>query len=243
MSALDHLIELRRRFIASLLAFIACFALAIAFYKPLIGLFTGQFERIESGLGSRLFANSIAEGFIVQLQASAIAALIVSLPFHLVNAVQFIFPALKRKTRRIVSICLGASFVLAVLGAYLAYFRIIPFSIGFLLDSRFVPKDVGILLNYQKSITYVLAFMLWTIITFQAPLALEILLALDILERRAVFRASRYVIIVIFIVAAVVTPSVDPISQCAIAVPLIALFFLVLFIARLFRLGEGREEG
>jgi sec-independent protein translocase protein TatC len=160
MSMLDHLNELRRRFIASLLVFGISFIIALVFYSRLIKLFTDQ------------FANFIAEGFLVQLQTSAIAALIISLPFHLVNICQFIFPALHAKTRTIVSIGLVISFFLSVLGAYIAYFQIIPFSIRFLTISMFIPADVGILLNYQKSITYVLSFMLWTIITFQAPLVL-----------------------------------------------------------------------
>jgi Sec-independent protein secretion pathway component TatC len=243
MSALDHLIELRRRFIASLFAFVACFIIALAFYGRIIGLITAQFERIEASLGgAKLFANSIAEGFLVQLQASAIVALIVSLPFHLVNMSQFIFPALGARMRKIVSICLVASFALAFIGANIAYFQIIPFSIRFLTDAAFIPRDVGVLLNYQKSISYVLSFLLWTILTFQTPLVLELLLALNVLKRRAVFHASRYIIVLIFIVAAIVTPSVDPISQCAIAAPLILLYFLVLLIAKVFKLGEAGEE-
>lgn len=239
MTALEHLIELRRRFIGSLLAFLVCFVLALVFYDRIIGLFTVQFERIENSLGAKLFANSIAEGFLVRLQASAIVALIASIPFHLVNARQFIFPAFGNKVRRIASIGMIVSFILALVGAYVAYFRIIPFSIRFLTNSAFFPDAVGVLLNYQKSISYVLAFLLWAIITFQAPLVLEILLALNILNRRAVFRASRYVIILVFVIAAVVTPSVDPLSQCMIAVPLVVLYFLVILVAKIFGLGDA----
>jgi sec-independent protein translocase protein TatC len=242
MSMLDHLNELRRRFIASLLVFGISFIIALVFYSRLIKLFTDQFERIENVLGAKLFANFIAEGFLVQLQTSAIAALIISLPFHLVNICQFIFPALHAKTRTIVSIGLVISFFLSVLGAYIAYFQIIPFSIRFLTNSMFIPADVGILLNYQKSITYVLSFMLWTIITFQAPLVLEILLALNLLNRKRVFHASRYIIVGTFVIAAIITPSVDPLSQCAIALPIIVLYFIVILIAKIFRFGEGQGK-
>lgn len=241
MTVLDHLVELRRRFFVSLLSFLVCFILAIVFYGKIIALFTDQFSMIENSLGLKLFANSIAEGFLVQLQASAIVGLIASLPVHVVNLVQFIFPALSRKTRTVVVIGLVASFLLALLGAYIAYFQIIPFSIRFLTDAAFIPNGVGVLLNYQQSITYVLAFLLWSVITFQSPLVLEILLAMNVLKRRAVFRASRYVIVIIFVVSAIVTPSVDPVSQCAIALPLIVLYFLVILIAKIFKLGEGGE--
>jgi sec-independent protein translocase protein TatC len=242
MSVLDHLVELRRRFLVSLLSFLVCFVVALVFYDRIIALFTQQFESIRNSLGATLFANSIAEGFMVQLQAAAIVGLILSLPVHVINIVQFTFPGIGAKMRKVIAAGLVASFLLALLGAYIAYFQIIPFSIRFLTDAMFIPKDVGVLLNYQASITYVLAFLLWTIITFQSPLALEILLAMNILKRKAVFRASRYVIVIIFVIAAIVTPSVDPVSQCAIALPLVILYFLVILIAKIFRLGESGDE-
>lgn len=242
MGVLDHLVELRRRFMVSLVSFLVCFVLAIVFYEKIIALFIAQFESIQSELSAKLFAQSIAEGFLVQLKASAIFALIASAPIHLVNIAQFIYPALEPKLRRIISVGLVVSFLLAVLGAYIAYFQIIPFSIRFLTDAAFIPNGVGLLLNYQQSITYVLAFLLWTIITFQSPLVLEILLAAKVLDRRAVFRASRYVIVIIFVIAAIVTPSVDPISQCAIALPLIVLYFIVILVAKIFHLGERDED-
>jgi sec-independent protein translocase protein TatC len=238
MTILDHLQELRNRFIVSLLSFLGAAIVALVFYDTIIDLFTSQFESIQSGLGASLFSSSIAEGFIVQLKTAAISGLILSLPVHLVNAIAFIFPGIDKKYRRIIVACLVVSFFLAAFGAYLAYFRIIPFSIRFLTNSIFIPKRVGILLNYQQSTSYVLSFMLWAIITFQFPLVLEILLALKLLKRKAVFRAGRYVIVGIVVLSAVVTPSVDPVSQLSIALPLVVLFYAALLVAKLFKWGE-----
>jgi sec-independent protein translocase protein TatC len=239
MSILGHVMEFRRRLIASISVALICFIAAIVFYDKTVRLFTDQFSRIESTLGAKLFSNSITEGFLVQIRTSAIMAGLVSLPFHLVNIARFLFPALPAKSRRIVTAGLIGSFMLALLGAFIAYFQIIPFSIRFLAGSLYVPKDVGMMLNYQKSISYILTFIFWAVITFQTPLVLVILLALNILKRSAALRSSRYVIIVIFVIAAMVTPSVDPVSQCAIALPLIILYFVVILIAKIFKLGEG----
>ena len=238
MTILDHLGELRNRFIVSLLSFLGSAVIALIFYGTIIDLFTSQFESIQSGLGATLFSNSIAEGFLVQLKTAAISGLILSFPIHLVNMMGFIFPGIDRKYRRIIIIGLVTSFLLAAFGAYLAYFRIVPFSIRFLTNSIFIPKSVGILLNYQQSISYVLSFMLWAIITFQFPLVLELLLALKLLKRKAVFRSSRFVVVGIVVLSAVVTPSVDPVSQLSIALPLVILFYAALLVAKIFKWGE-----
>jgi len=239
MTILDHIAELRNRFFVSLMFFVVATIASLVFYRNIIDLFTVQFESIKSGLGMTLFANSIAEGFIVQLKTAAIFGVILSLPVHLINIIQFIFPGIDKKYRRIIVIGLIISFFLAALGAYLAYFRIIPFSINFLTNSVFIPKGVGVLLNYQQSIGYVLSFLLWAIITFQAPLILEILLALNVLKRKAVFKASRFVIVGIVVLAAVITPSVDPVSQLSIAAPLVILYFMAILVAKILRWGEG----
>lgn len=239
MTILDHIDELRKRFIGSLLAFLACTIVALVFYHQIISLFTAQFESIQNGMGATLFANSIAEGFLVQLKTAAIVGLIASLPVHLFNIIRFVFPGIDAKYRKVILAGLAASFVLAVFGGYLAYFRIIPFSIRFLTNSVFVPDGVGVLLNFQQGITYVLSFLLWAIITFQAPLVLEILLALNVLNRKAVLKSSRFVIVGIVVLAAVITPSVDPVSQLSIALPLVVLYFAALLFAKLFKWGEA----
>jgi len=239
MTILDHITELRNRVLVSLLFFVIGTVVAFIFYGKLIALFTVQFDSVKSGLDMTLFANSIAEGFLVQLKTAAIFGLIFSLPVHVINIVQFVFPGIDQKYHKIIVAGLLASFFLAAFGAYLAYFRIIPFSIRFLTNNIFIPNRVGVLLNYQQSIGYVLSFLLWTIITFQAPLVLEILLALNVLQRKAVLKASRYVIVGIVVLAAVITPSVDPVSQLAIAAPLVALYFLAILVAKIFKWGEA----
>ncbi|HOV93715.1 MAG TPA: twin-arginine translocase subunit TatC [Spirochaetales bacterium] len=238
MTVLDHINELRRRLLVSISAFLVCAVVALVFYRNLIGLFTTQFESLQNGLGAKLFANSIAEGFLVQLKTAGMFGLIFSLPVHVVNIVQFIFPAMDAKYHKVVVAGLVCSFFLAAFGAYIAYFRIIPFSIQFLTSKVFIPNQVGVLLNFQQSIDYVLSFLLWTIITFQAPIVLEILMAFGVLKRKALIHASRYAIVGIVTLAAIVTPSVDPVSQLSIAAPLVVLYFLAILMAKIFGWGK-----
>jgi sec-independent protein translocase protein TatC len=107
-----------------------------------------------------------------------------------------------------------------------------------LTNPRFLPQGVGVLLNYQTNVFYILTFMLWAVLALQMPLLMEILLALNILQRKQVLRASRYIVVFIFVISAIITPP-DVISQLGIALPLIFFYFLALLIAKIFKFGEG----
>ncbi|MCX7656109.1 MAG: twin-arginine translocase subunit TatC [Treponemataceae bacterium] len=238
MTFCEHLEELRRRIIVSLLVYTVLFVVFFLYYHNAISIFTDLFIPIPTELNSKLFVTTITEGFLVQLKVSATLALLGSLPFHLINIAQFVFPAFSKRTKVVISCSLLCSFVLAFLGAILSYRFIIPWSVRFFGSSFFLPNGVGILLNLKESISYVIAFIFWTTVVFQSPLIILVLLALNILSRRALFKASRFVIVLIFILAAVITPSVDPVSQCLIALPLIGLYGITLGVAKIFRLGE-----
>jgi sec-independent protein translocase protein TatC len=238
MPVLEHIRELRNSLMFSLVAYgIACIV-AFVFSKRIISIFTNQFTEVGSVVEKTLVVSSIAEGFIAQLKMTVFAGLIISLPVHIFGVIKFIFPGLTGRERRIVLSFLIFSFILIVLGAYLAYFKIVPLAIGFLTNPYFVPQNVGFLLNYQTNIFYVLSFILWAVLALQAPLLMEILLVLNVLKRKQVLRASRYIIVGIFILAAIITPP-DFISQLGVALPLLFFYFFALFIAKIFKFGEG----
>ena len=238
MPLLGHIRELRNKILWSLGAYIVCFIFAFIFSDKIIGLFTRQFGDVSSVVDHKLVVTTIVEGFTSQIKISAIAGLIFSLPVHVFNLLSFLFPGLERKQKRIILVFLCASFFLIIVGAYMAYFKIIPLVINFLTNPYFIPKGVGYLLNYQSNIFYIFSFILWCLIALQLPLVLEILLIMNVVDRKSVFKASRYIIVAIFVLSAIITPP-DFISQLGIAVPLIFLFFLVLLIAKIFKFGEG----
>ncbi|MDR3147472.1 MAG: twin-arginine translocase subunit TatC, partial [Treponema sp.] len=95
MSILGHVMELRRRLIASIFVLLICFILVLVFYDETVRLFIDRFARIETVLGAKLFSNAITEGFLVQIRTSAIVAVMVSLPFHLVNIARAAFEKLR----------------------------------------------------------------------------------------------------------------------------------------------------
>jgi sec-independent protein translocase protein TatC len=241
---LGHLAELRRRLIFSLAAMlaggIACFAL----YDPIIGFLEAPLSSVPAARGGAfLFVGTVFEAFLVKFKVAISAGFLATLPFHLFNIAAFVFPGLRKRERRILGWSLAAAAALAAAGFYFGYYRLIPAMIEVLTSPSFLPGRVDYLLGFEKNIFFVLGFILAVLVVFQLPLLLVILLALNVLSRKAVLAASRFVVVGIFALAAVVTPSPDMVSQLMLAIPLIALYFLAILAARIFRLGEGRCSG
>ncbi len=237
MPLLEHIRELRRRLLISLVFFAVCSFAAFFAFEGIVEVFLKQYAGIPSAGGANLYMTTIFEGFSVRVKLSFLAGLIFSLPVHFYNAVRFIFPGLLPREKRIFVVSLFASFILIAVSAYFSYFKLIPFSISFLTNKSFIPGDVGLLLNYGRNIFYVFSFILWSVVAFQSPIVLMVLMALGLVKRKTVFRLSRYVIVGIFVVAAAITPP-DFISQLAVALPLVLLYFLAILLARILRLGE-----
>jgi sec-independent protein translocase protein TatC len=240
MSFIDHLRELRRRIIVSMIAILCAAVVSYIFFDTIVAFLFKPFRQIEA-LSIRdeiLYINTIFEGFLVRLKVAILAGIVFSLPVHVFNIVKFVLPGLTQREKRIILVSLIVSFCLIVFSFYYGYFNVIPISIGFLSSSGFIPEDVGMLLNYGKNIFVIFQFLMITVILFQLPIVLEILMIMNVLSRRSLLKASRFIVVGIFVLAAIVTPP-DFVSQVSIALPLIGLFFLTILVARIFNFGKS----
>ncbi len=237
MPLLEHLKELRLRIFVSLFGIIAGSAVCFSFYDSFFSFLFQPFAVLEETMGERLFINFIYEGFLIKFKLSLIAGAVVSSPIHLFNILAFLFPGLKGKERWILGVCLVAAVLLSFLGFFYGYLYIIPISINFLTGSGFIPEGVGMILSFDKNIFYILRFLLGGILVFQLPIILEVLLIMNLVSRKQLLKVSRFVILGTFLLAALFTPP-DFVSQIAIAVPLLVLFFLALLIAYIFNFGK-----
>ena len=238
MPLLDHIREMRSLILLSLMGFLACFVAAFVMSDSIIQIFTRQFDSVKSAVASSLVVTTIIEGFSSQVKVAVYAGFILSSPLHAINILRFTFPMMSGRQRRTILLFLIASLALITLGSYISYFKIVPLAIAFLTNPYFVPKGVGYLLNYQANIFYVFSFILWSCLAFQLPLVMELLLMMNVLKRKTVFKASRFVIVGIFVFSAIITPP-DFISQLGVALPMILLYYLALLIAKIFKFGEA----
>ena len=168
----------------------------------------------------------------MKFKLSLILGAILSFPIHLFTFIYFVVPALKRREKWWLAIALLVSFLLVIGSLFISYSKIIPLMVSFLTTSGFVPTNVKVMLNFQSNISTILQFIIYTLLLFQLPILLEFLLALNIVSRKALWKASRYVILGTFILCAIVTPP-DIISQVGLALPLIGLYFVTILIAKI----------
>ncbi|MDC7220595.1 MAG: twin-arginine translocase subunit TatC [Spirochaetales bacterium] len=240
MPIFSHLKELRRCLIISAVALGLGFFLALPFYERIIEFLSVPLQGLTaSENGEILYITTLAEGFLVRLKISALAGLIISSPIHLFNTLSFVLPGLVKKEKQILLITLLCSLLLVLGSFFYSYSTIIPVSVVFLTGQGFIPHNTGMLLNFSGNIFYILQFILLTLLVFQLPIVLEILLMMNILKRKALFKFGRYVIVLFFLVAALLTPP-DFITQIGLALPMTVLYYLTLIIAKIFRFGEDK---
>ena len=234
---IGHITELRRRTLICLTGICIFSIVAYCFYNGLIKWLILPYSNLELPLSDILFVNALFEGFITKVKFSIYAGMVLSFPIIIYQVMRFIFPGLVKTERRIITICLLLSFILASASVYMTYFKLIPYSIQFLTGSQFIPDQIGVMLNFFQNVFFIFSLLVIACLVFQLPILMGALLYLNILKRDTLWSAGRYIILIIFIIAALITPP-DIITQISIALPMALLYYIVLLIAKLFHWGE-----
>jgi len=235
---IDHIRELRRRVIWSAAAIFIGTIVCYGFYDRIVDVLMAPFHVGRKEMAT-LYINSLFEGFATKVRFSIIAGVIITIPIHAYHLIRFVFPGLSGAEKRVLGWAIAASAILSLVSLYLGYFYFIPSAIEVLTGNDFIPDGVGLLLNFNQNIFYVINFLLYGMLTFQLPIVLEILLYLNIVSRRKLLKHTRAIVVVIFIISAIVTPTPDVINQLFIAVPLLLFYGMTLAIAYIFKFGEG----
>ncbi|OVE81559.1 twin arginine-targeting protein translocase TatC [bacterium M21] len=231
MSFFDHVIELRKRVVISVICLVVGIIVGLCTYKYYL-----PFILEPLGVDDLEF-HEVGESFKVMFRLSLYVGLVLSAPMHVYNVVAFIVPALSGRARRMLSIGLCASFLLTAMGVGMAYFYILPWAIDFFHSDSLNPMDVDFSVKITTAVMFAVNMLLGFAVLFQAPLILEILMAFNLVSRRSLLKWSRYAVVVIFVLSAIVTPQ-DIMSQIALSVPLIFLYFLAIVIAKICGFGE-----
>jgi sec-independent protein translocase protein TatC len=222
MSLLEHLEELRRRIVVSAaavgVAFLGCWALR----EPLAELLSRPIARLLPQ-GSRLVFLGITDPFVLYFKMAALAALFVASPVVFYQVWRFVAPALYRSEKRyaLPFVLLGTLFFAA--GGVFAYAVAFPFAVEYLLDlgSAFQP-----VITADRYFRFLLYAILGLGLMFELPVLIALLARLGIVTPGFLLRNFRWAVLLIFVAAAVLTPTPDVVNLCLFAVPTIALYLL-----------------
>jgi len=239
MSFLDHLEELRKRIINSLIAVGVAFGVCWWFADVLFKAVQRPINR--AGLTS-LVASTPTEGFNLELKLAAMAAVFLASPFVLGQVWLFIAPGLYRHERRYALPFIFFSSLLFVLGGLFGYFVAFPFALQFLLEWE---KNMGLtaLINASEYFDLFIMVELGLAIIFEIPAVIFVLSRIGLVNGPFLLRNTRYAILIAFIVAAVITPTTDIPNMMMMAGPMVLLYMLGVVVAFLFGKKRTREPG
>lgn len=230
---LDHLIELRNRLVRCVLALAVAFAVCFYFADEIFALLVHPLaEAFPPGQG-KLIYTKLYEAFFVEIKVALFAAFLVTFPIIANQLWAFVAPGLYLREKKAFLPFLIATPVLFAAGASLAYFVVMPMAWKFLLGFQGAAGDIPLeaLPAMGEYLDLVMHFIFAFGISFLLPVLLLLLNRAGIVSREQMAGARRYVIVGIFIIAAVITPP-DVVSQLVLAVPLILLFEISLLLMR-----------
>ncbi len=244
---LDHLIELRSRLIKCLLALVAAFAIGAYFAEDIFSLLVRPLtEAFPPGQG-RLIYTKLYEAFFVEIKVALFTAFLLAFPVIALQLWRFVAPGLYLQEKRAFLPFLFASPVLFAAGAALAYFLVMPLAFQFFLGYAGMTGglDVEALPAVGDYLDLVMRFILAFGVAFQLPILLLLLHRAGIVTREQLVSFRRYMLVISFLVAAVLTPP-DIISQFMLGVPLVLLYegslILILFTDRKNAKKKATEE-
>jgi len=239
MSFLDHLEELRKRLINSLIAIAVAFGVCWWFS---LGLFKAVSRPINLAGVSSLVASTPTEGFNLQLKLAVMAAIFLAAPFVLGQVWLFISPGLYKHERKYALPFIFFSSLLFVLGGLFGYFIAFPFALQFLIQWE---KDMGltVLINTSEYFDLFIMVELGLAVIFEIPAVIFVLSRIGLVSGPFLLRNTRYAILVSAVVAAVITPTTDIPNMMMMMVPMVGLYLLGVVVAYVFGKKRTREPG
>lgn len=224
MTLLEHLAELRNRLVKASIALLIATAISFIFADRLVDILT-----IPIGGREALESIDVTENIGVFMRVSLISGLVLAMPVIVYQSIRFIVPGLTREERRSLWIIVPSASLLFLTGVTFAYFVMlraaVPFLIGF-LDIPTQPRP-------KSYFGFVARLTFWIGVSFETPLILAFLARLGIVTPQFLKQNRKYSIVLIAVIAAAITPTIDPVNMLLVMVPLLLLYELGVLLSRL----------
>jgi len=230
----SHLVELRKRLIHSIICLSVLFVICYFFSEYIYGFLVEPYaEAVKNDeFNRRLIFTALQETFLTYLKVSFFAAFFITSPFLLIQIWKFIAPGLYSHEKKAIMPYLIVTPILFLLGGMLVYYLIMPLAIKFFLSFESLGTNTNLPIQLEAKVNEYLSLVMKLIfafgLSFQLPVVLSLLARVGMINSTFLKQRRKYVVVMIFAAAAILTPP-DPITQIGLAIPLLILYELSIF--------------
>lgn len=233
--AFEHLVALRNNVFRSVIVLAMATGLAFYFNTTILEFLA---RPMEGGMEA-LVAIDVTEPVGTVMRVSLLTGFLITFPYIAYQVWLFWAPGMLKRRNRITSLfAIPASVFLFYSGVLFAYFLLLPQALPFLLNFM----GINTIPRPTSYIKFTTSLMFWIGIAFQLPLVLPLLTRMGVIRAEVLAQQWRLAIIIIAVVAAMITPTVDPVNMALVMGPLSALYFLSVGFAMLAQRGRSIEE-
>ncbi len=237
-SFIGHLTELRSRLLKSLIYLFIFFVICYFFAENIYGFLVEPYANAvkNDDLDRRLIFTALHETFLTYLKVAFFTAMFISSPIILTQVWKFIAPGLYKDEKKTLLPYLVATPTLFLLGGMLVYYLIMPLAIKFFLSFETTAQINTLPIQLEAKVNEYLSLIMRLIfafgISFQLPVLLSLLARVGFIDSEYLKKRRKYVIVLIFALAAILTPP-DPITQIGLGIPLLFLYELSIFTVKI----------
>ena len=243
----SHFVELRARLLNSLIFIFVIFIFSYIFAEHIYNFLVEPYASVvrDDQNPRRLIFTALHETFITYLKVAFFAAIFLGSPVILIQIYKFIAPGLYKNEKKAILPYLISTPLLFLLGALLVYYLVMPLAIKFFLSFETLGSNTTLPIQLEAKVNEYLSLIMRLIfafgISFQLPILLNLLARIGIINSEYLKKRRRYVIVIIFALAAILTPP-DPITQVGLAIPLLLLYELSIFTVRFTERKKNNEN-
>lgn len=223
----SHLNELRQRLCYAAICFVVTFAFAYVFKEKIYGFLVEPLAEQYTGEDRRMIFTGLTEAFFTYVNMSMFAAFVVSFPFFAIQLYLFLAPGLYKKEKRFLFPFVFVSPMLFLAGGAFVFYFIMPLALEFFVSFEVPATQAQLAIQLEAKVSEYLSFVMQMVVgfglAFQLPIVLMLLAQTGLLKVEYLQRNRRYAIVIIFVVAAILTPP-DVISQTGLALMLMLLY-------------------
>lgn len=232
---IEHLEALRKSLIISVLAIIIAAFVCFAYNEQILSFIISPLQH----LNEKLVVTGVTEAFFVKLKLAFAAGFVVAFPIVVLSLWGFVKPALYPSERKYVYILFPVILILFCGGVVFAYFGILPLVLNFFI--YIAGANLDTMFKVDQYVSFVMAFTLPFGIVFELPVVVFFLAKMGIVTSEFMARNRKYALLIIFILAAALTPGPDPISQLMMGIPVYLLYEISVLVARFAQPNEERK--